>query len=156
MRGGSFPVSMLFSVKLGLLLFWAAWYALAFFTNLCEVFQAIEVFPQTWRFGSGNLQSVIKATATYSAPRWLPRLLFFGVLCWQLLVWLLFGWSIMSSVSAGAIQSDAVHAALFAGLALWAGFMLADEIFKQYDTEHAHVLFFIAQLLTFVALQMTP
>ena len=35
-------------------------------------------------------------------------------------------------------------------------FMLADEILKQYDVEHSHVLFFIAQLISFVALHVLP
>jgi hypothetical protein len=146
----------LFSVKLGLLVFWGAWYVAAFSTNLCDMFQALRVLPATWRFASGNLQSVIKTTAIYSSPRWLPQVLFVGVLCWQCLVWMAFGWAIISSVSAGAINADAMNAAFFMGLGLWAGFMLADEIFKQYDTEHAHVLFFIAQLVTFVALHVLP
>jgi hypothetical protein len=41
-------------------------------------------------------------------------------------------------------------------LGLWAAFMLADEILKQYDVEHSHVLFFIAQLVTFVSFYVLP
>ena len=149
-------MSTFFFLKLGLLVFWGAWYLTAFATNLCDMFQALGILPNTWRFASGNLQSVIKATAIYSTRRGLPHLLFIGVLCWQLLVSSLFGWAVVSSVSAGAMNVDAINAAFFSGLGLWAGFMLADEIFKQYDTEHAHVLFFIAQLMTFVALHVLP
>jgi hypothetical protein len=150
------PVSTLFSFKLGLLLFWGLWYAIAFFTNLCESFHALRAFPSTWPFASGNLRDVTQATKTYSGVRWLPRVLFFGVLGVQLLIVCLFGWAFISSVSAGSLRSDPVNAAFSASLGLWAAFMLADEIFKQYDTEHVHVLFLIAQLVTFVALHVTP
>jgi len=149
-------VSTLFSFKLGLLLFWGLWYAIAFFTNVCEMLHALRVFPRTWPFASGNLRDVTQATKTYSGMRWLPRLLFFCVLGFQLLIVCLFGWAVVSSLAAGSIKPDAVNTAFAASLGLWAAFMLADEIFKQYDTEHAHVLFFIAQLVTFVAFQATP
>ncbi|HTL63321.1 MAG TPA: hypothetical protein VL261_16885 [Nitrospira sp.] len=149
-------MSTIFFLKLGMLVFWGAWYVTAFATNFCDMLQALRILPNTWRFASGNLHSVIKTTAIYSTPRRLPHLLFFGVLCWQFLVWLSFGWAIISSLAAGAINVDAMNMAFFLGLGLWAAFMLADEIFKQYDTEHAHALFFIAQLTTFIALHLLP
>ena len=92
---------------------------------------------------------------TYSAPWWLPWLLFTGILCFQLLVVFLFGWAIISSAG-GTLNAVAINAAFSSGVALWAAFMLADEILKQYDAEHSHVLFFIAQLLTFVSLSVLP
>jgi len=67
----------------------------------------------------------------------------------------LFGWAVISS-AAGSLDSEAVNAAFTAGLSLWAAFLLADEIFKQYDAEHSHVLFFIAQLITFISLYLLP
>jgi hypothetical protein len=67
----------------------------------------------------------------------------------------LFVWAVISS-AAGSLDPEAVNAAFTAGLSLWATFMLADEIFKQYDAEHSHVLFFIAQLVTFISLYVLP
>jgi hypothetical protein len=81
--------------------------------------------------------------------------LFAGVLWSQLVVIFLFGWAVIAS-AAGPLDSEAVNAAFTAGLSLWAAFMLADEIFKQYDAEHSHVLFFIAQLITFISLYVLP
>jgi len=49
-----------------------------------------------------------------------------------------------------------VNAAFACGLGLWAAFMIADEIFKQYDTQRSHVLFFGAQLLTLLVLHALP
>jgi hypothetical protein len=149
-------VTILFYFKLGLIVFWELWYLIAFATNLCESFLALGVLPKTWPFASGNLRGVIQATKTYSASKWLPWLLFSGVLSCQLLAVCLFGWGIISSVSAGSFNSVATNAAFLVGLGLWAAFMLADEILKQYDVEHSHVLFFIAQLVSFVALHVLP
>lgn len=92
----------------------------------------------------------------YPAPRWLPQLLFSGVLVWQLLIVFFFGWAIISSLTAGYLNSRLMNAAFLAGIGLWAAFMIADEIFKQYDAEHSHILFFIAQLVTFATLYALP
>ena len=148
-------MTTIFYFKLGLLVFWGAWYIIAFCTNLCECFERLRILPKSWPFASGNLRSVTQAVKTYSASRWLPWLLFAGVLCSQLVVIFLFGWAVISS-AAGSLDSEAVNAAFTAGLSLWAAFLLADEIFKQYDAEHSHVLFFIAQLITFISLYVLP
>ncbi len=148
-------VNTIFYFKLGLLVFWGVWYLIAFSTNLCECFERLRILPKAWPFASGNFRSVTQAVKMYSASQSLPWLLFAGVLSSQLLVVLLFGWAIISS-AAGALNSQAVNAAFIAGIGLWAAFMLADEIFKQYDAEHSHVLFFIAQLVTFISVYMLP
>jgi len=147
---------ILFILKLGLLSFWGLWFCIAFFTNLCESFKALGIFSTAWPFASGNLHGVIQTTKTYSLPRWLPRLLFSGVLLWELVIVSCFGWTIISSVTNGSINMFLVSAAFLAGLGLWASFMIADEIFKQYDAEHSHILFFIAQLVTFATFYVLP
>ena len=114
------------------------------------------MLPRTRPFASGNLNAVSQATKSISTSKSLPRLLFTGVLCWQLLTVLLFGRAILSSLSAGSLNWEATNAAFMAGLGLWAGFLLADEILKQYETEHSHVLFFMAQLMTLVAVYTLP
>ncbi|HKT34908.1 MAG TPA: hypothetical protein VJR03_08755 [Nitrospira sp.] len=81
-----------FLFKLGLLVFWGFWYVIAFSTNLCELFRALRVLPWMWPFASGNLRDVTQAAKTYSRGGWLSRLLFFGVLSFQLLIVCLFGW----------------------------------------------------------------
>lgn len=145
-----------FLFKLGLLVFWGFWYVIAFSTNLCELFRALRVLPWMWPFASGNLRDVTQAAKTYSRGGWLSRLLFFGVLSFQLLIVCLFGWAAISSMTGGSMNAEAINAAFCASMGLWTAFMLADEIFKQYGTEHAHVLFFIAQLVTLVALHTLP
>ena len=147
---------MTYYLKLGLLGFWGAWFFIAFFTNVCDCWERLRVLPKAWQFASGNFRCVTQAVKTYSASRWLPWLLFCGILCFQLLVACLFGWAVMSSVSAGSLNWKAIEAAFVSGITLWAVFMLADEVLKQYDTEHSHVLFFIAQLVTFVSFYALP
>lgn len=68
---------------------------------------------------------------------------------------LLFGWATLSSLVRQTLQWALIDAAFAVG-GLWAVFMLADEVCKQYDLERVHVLFFIAQLFTLTSLHLLP
>ena len=146
----------LFALKLGLLEFWSLWFSVVFLTNLFDGFRLLGIFPITWKFASQNFQPVAKATARYLAGVWLPACLFSGVMLWQLLAVILLGWALMTSLRDGDVDGLAVNAAFACGLGLWAAFMIADEIFKQYELQRSHVLFFGAQLLTLLALHVLP
>jgi len=146
----------LFALKLGLLTFWGLWFSVVFLTNLFDGFRLLGIFPITWKVASQNFQPVAKATARYVSSVWLPACLFSGVIVWQLLAVTLLGWALMASLREGYIDGPAVNAAFACGLGLWAAFMIADEIFKQYDTQRSHVLFFTAQLLTLLAIHELP
>jgi hypothetical protein len=144
----------LFTLKLALLLFWAAWFAMVFLTNLLSGLKAAGMLGKEWKFASTNYEAVAKAVAIYDAPPWVPRLLFSGVVVWQFIAATLFGWAMVSSCRADALNLPLVNAAFFAGLALWGAFMLADEITINYQFERTHELLFIAQLATLVALYL--
>jgi hypothetical protein len=151
-----FVVSSLVLLKIGLLSFWGLWFVMVFSTNLFEGLKVLHRLSWTWKFASHNFQPVVLATAEYHAPAWLPKALFSGVLLWQLTTVLLFGWAIVASIENASLNWALVDAAFAAGLGLWGAFMLADEFFKEYDTEHTHVQLFTAQLVTVVALHVLP
>lgn len=151
-----FVGSGLLLLKLGLLSFWGLWFVLVFFTNLFEGLKVLHRISWTWKFASHNYQPVVLATAEYHAPLWLAKVLFSGVLLWQLITVLIFGWAIAASLEQVSLDWGLVDAAFAAGLSLWGAFMLADEFFKEYDTERTHVQLFIAQLVTVVALHILP
>ena len=146
----------LFLLKLGLLSFWGLWFVLVFFTNLCEGLRVLHRLPWTWKFASHNFQPVVLAMAEYAAPSRLPKIFFAVILLWQLLTVVIFGWATASSLVQGSLNWGFVDAAFAAALSLWAAFMLADEFCRQYDPERSHVLFFIAQLITLMALHLLP
>ena len=148
--------SSLLLLKLGLLSFWGLWFVMVFSTNLFEGLKVFRRIPWTWKFASHNFQPVVVATAEYRAPVWVPKVLFSGILLWQLITVIVFGCAIVSSLENLSLNLELGDAAYTAGLGLWGAFMLADEFFKQYDTERTHVLFFTAQLVTLVALHVLP
>jgi hypothetical protein len=148
--------SPVFVLKLGLLLFWAAWFAVVFLTNVFSGLKAAGVAGESWRFASKNYEAVAKAVSIYRAPPWVPGLLFLGVVVWQLIAAAVFAWAFASSLQAGALNATAVNAAFAAGIGLMAAFMLADEITIKYAYEQAHELLFIAQLATLIAIAVIP
>lgn len=146
----------LFTVKVALLAFWAAWFSIVFLTNLFGGLKAAGKLPETWTFASKNFEAVKKATSIHAAPPWVPALLFAGVILWQGITAVLFACAALASLSAGTMTWGAVNAAFAAGTMLWAAFMIADEITIKYAYEQAHELLFILQLATLVVVYLLP
>lgn len=145
------------ALKLALLLFWTAWFAVVFLTNVFGGLKAMGVLaPSWWKFASTNYQAVVKATAMYRPPAWLPPVLFVGVVIWQLAIAALFAWAAGAWLLDGRLDWRAVNLAFGAAIGLWAAFMLADEIVLKYEFERTHELLFIAQLASLVAMHVLP
>ncbi|HEY1373604.1 MAG TPA: hypothetical protein VGH50_14130, partial [Candidatus Binatia bacterium] len=118
--------------------------------------KALKLLPARWRFASENYRAVIDATSVYDAPRWLPAALFAGVILWQLAAAVLFARAAVLCCIEGNIARAAASAAFTAGAGLPAVFMLADEIFLQYERQASHATLFIAQLATWMAVLLLP
>jgi hypothetical protein len=132
-------------LKLAILAFWAAWFAIVVLTNLFGALKAAGALPPGWKFASKNFELVEKAVSIYAPPPWVPRVLFLGVLAWQFIVTCLFAWAFFASLRMEAVAPVA-GAAFGAGILLWAAFMIADEITIKYAMEQPHELLFIAQI----------
>jgi hypothetical protein len=148
-------VGSLYPLKVALLLFWAAWFSIVFSTNVASALKASGRLRPTWRLASKNFDMVCKAVSLYSAPAWVPRLLFLGVLGWQLVAALLFWGAVAASGGAGILDMALVNAAFAAGILLWAAFMVADEVTIRYAMERPHELLFVAQLASLVVMHIT-
>lgn len=146
----------LLSVKIGLLSFWSLWLLVVFLTNVFEGLKLLRIVPPYWKFASQNYRAVAQATTTYGAPEWIPQLLFAGVLVWQLGAVLLYGRVLGVTALTQALPLPLVNLAFAVSLGLLAAFMLADEFFQQYELERVHLLLFIAQLATLLALHLLP
>jgi hypothetical protein len=83
-------------------------------------------------------------------------LLFLGVVLWQGLAALLFWYTCSTFHRMPFPGLWALDMAFLVSLALWAAFMIADEIFAAYDAEAAHMRIFIAQLLSLLVLYLLP
>jgi hypothetical protein len=146
----------MFAAKLVLLTFWSVWFLITFASNLCGGLKEMKLLDARWKFASENYRGVVDATSVYDAPRWLTAVLFAGVILWQLAAAVLFARAAVLSCLDANIAVGAATAAFTAGAGLPAAFMLADEIFLQYERQASHATLFIAQLATWLAVILLP
>ena len=137
------------ALKSGVLLFWAAWFTIVLITNVCDALKAGRVLPSGWTFSSGNWELMLKVTAVHATPIAIVGVMFLGVIAWEALAGLLF-WRAWAAGGRGGVIAFVV------GLALWATFALADEIFLAYSVEAVHLRLFGLQLVSVLALRLLP
>ena len=137
------------TLKSGVLLFWAAWFTIVLATNVCDALKAGRVLPAGFTLSSGNWELMLKVTAVHATPVAIVGLMFLGVIAWEAVAGFLF-WRAWAAGGRGGVVAFVV------GLALWATFALADELFLAYTVEAAHLRLFGLQLLSMLALRVLP
>ncbi|MFN4260223.1 MAG: hypothetical protein ACK4RK_13080 [Gemmataceae bacterium] len=140
-------------IQRGILLFWALWLSLVAATNIMDGLQQLGVVADSWRFTSGNYAFMVDVTARYHTPGWLVAGLFLGVVVWEALAALLF-W--LAAVCFSPTNHAWLHLAFGVSLALWAAFMLADEIFMAYQVENVHRSIFLTQIACLLLIRLAP
>ena len=133
----------------GLLGFWALYFAIVALSNLTDLLAAGHLLPAGWRWVSGNLAFIAASTAQTGIPFWLNATLLGGVVLWQVLAAVLF-WR-------AARESGArwLGHAFVVSLALWATFILLDEVLLIFETgaEATHLRLLIAELATLLVVR---
>lgn len=142
--------------KLGLLLFWALYFSLVLMTNWFDALKAVDVLGDGWKFASGNWAFIRETTTIYDTPGWLRAILFAGVLVLELLAAALFWRAFLVSRRSGTFNSPVVDAPVIVGATLFAGFVLADEIFIAYSVEATHFRILIALIVSLLAVRLLP
>jgi hypothetical protein len=144
-----------FFLKRSLLAFWAIWLTVVFATNVLDGARALGWLEPNWMFASGNYHFLVKTTSRYGTPAWLNSLLFGGVIVWEGLTAVLF-WLACWRYHSEAPSRRLLYAAFTVGLLLWAGFLVADELFMAYAVEETHWRLFTAQLATLLTIELLP
>ena len=143
------PAASWRALKSGVLLFWSAWFTIVALTNVFDALKAGRVVSPGWTLASGNWDLMLKVTAVHGTPVVIVGLLFLGVIAWEVTAAVLF-WRAWAAGGRGGL------AAFTVGLALWAVFVLTDEIFMAYTIEAVHLRLFALQLLSVLALRLLP
>ncbi len=146
------------TLKCGFLLFWAGWFTLVLATNVCDGLKALGVLPVGWVFASGNFAFIGSVTAKFAVPAAVNSLFFLLVVLWQAaaagLLWIAFARAISDERPDWAPATTAFAVSL----ALWAAFIMADELFVAFETgvEGVHLRLFTAQLASLLAIHLLP
>ena len=145
------------SIARGLLLFWALWLSVVFASNAADALKELGLLPEGWRFVSGNYAFVKEALAIYTASGALATLLFAGVLVTQLAAATLFWRALAASAEPGDAARWRARLAFASALALFAAFLVTDEVLIVYDRmanlETTHFLILCALLLSLLTVE---
>lgn len=143
-------------LKRGILLFWFLWISIIVVMNAGDALKAMGVLPSDWKLASGNYEAIVKVTSTYGTPHWLDALLFVGVILWEALCTILFWWAFHRFRAGHSRRWRSVYLAFGALLALFAMFILTDEIFHAYKMEGDHRGISVLLLTSLIAVQLLP
>jgi len=137
-------------LRIGLLAFWALYFAIVALSNLTDLLRGVGVLAADWHWISGNLAFMASATGKFGVPAWANPLLLAGVIAWQGLAAVLF-WR-----AARDGGNDSLGPPFMVGIALWAVFVLLDELLLIFETgaEATHLRLLIAQLVTLVFIRL--
>ncbi len=130
----------------GLIFFWALWLTVVTISNLLDGLKALRILPESWRFASGNYAAIRSALGERS-PAALAGALFAGAILWEALAALLF-WRAFSTLD--------IIPAFAISLALWAAFVVMDELLVEFELAASHLRIFTAQLATLIAIILLP
>ncbi len=142
-------------LRRGIVFFWAAYFTLVLATNTTDALKALGVLPDSFAFASGNYALMHRVTRIFDVPDAGVALLFAGVLVWEAAAALLF-WRAVAAQRIGDLHARA-SAALLVGGALWAAFILADELLIAFEIpglESTHVALLSLTLLSLLAVQL--
>src|SRR5271170_7609786 len=101
------------TLKLALLVVWAAWLTVVFTTNALDALKSLGLISESWAFASGNYRFLTETTARYNVPGRINALLFLCVIIWEGTATILF-WRAVWSFRSGGTRSAAATRAAFA------------------------------------------
>lgn len=144
----------LFYLKQGILFFWACWFLIAFSTNLIDLLNAFHVTNE-WKFHSGNYRTLENVINIYHAPSFILNLFFCSDIFIQGIAALLFfAASLRFWKSYDALPC--INFAFGISMALWAMFLIMEEIFLAYSYEATHIRLLLLEMLSLFAFYLLP
>lgn len=124
----------IFTLKKGLIIFWAFFYSWICLTNIFDGLKELHLLPNTWFYTSGNFAFILSVVKLQNFSKILAAILFSGDILWQAITAVFF-WSAVFQfeIKEETKGLSAVTTAFALGIALWATFIMAVEIFIAYE-----------------------
>jgi len=134
-----------------ILAFWTLWIGIIATTNLFSLLKVLRLVDGAVPFASHNFDLVRGYLATYRLPTNFAIIAFVGVVLWQFATAVLFCRALTDIAN-----KKATNAAIGAGLALFAAFLVAGELFLRFDFEAIHIRIFMALMLSWLVIHLLP
>lgn len=135
-------------VSAGLLLFWGVYFSLAGTGNVVDWLTKHGYRGKYFRFSSKNMELLERVAAKHGSGRSLIPGLFAIIMSWELLSAVIY----LSAFGLYVLGNYLLLPyAFFIGMGLFAGLIIGNEAFIYYDDEEEHVVMFLAQLISCIA-----
>ncbi len=148
----------LVTLKQGIILFWAVWLSLVVVLNILDVLKHHGALPENWKFNSGNFPFMQAVVKVYGTPNPVTWVLYICAIIWEIVAIALL-WSALFGFDPANLRL--VNLAFLVNLALWAMFVVMDEIFLAFlvpgfNIMETHRSLFTANLVSLMAIHLLP
>lgn len=140
----------------GIIVFWAAWISIVVIANVVDALRVAGILPADTRLASGNYTAIVHESDRLSVPHTLDFIIFLIIILWEALAAVLLWRAAVYEVAGSHLRMGAADTGLSALLILFAGFILADEVFHAFKTETDHRSIVILLLVSLIALHVLP
>lgn len=144
----------LFYLKIGLLLFWFAWFGTAALSNLTDLLSSHYGLLLNWKFHSGNYVALSKVVAIYNTSSYILNILFYVDILVQAISAVLFFMAMFYSLRSKLLCWKYINLAFTMSILLWCVFLVMEEVFLAYSYESTHIGLCIFEILSLLALQL--
>jgi len=135
-------------VSAALLLFWGVYFGMAGTGNVVDWLTNHGYRGRLFRSSSKNLELMERVAKRHGSGAAAIRALFTVIMSWEILASLTY-FAAFALYLAGNLS--VLPYAFFVGMGLFAGLILGNEAFVYYDDEEEHVIMFLAQLVSYIA-----
>jgi hypothetical protein len=129
-----------------ILAFWSCYFSIVTLTNILDGLKSMGLLSKDWKFSSGNFEMILQTTANMNVPAGFNAFLFCGVILLELSASVLFWKALFTTDESNIYKAHSV------GLILFAGFIMADEIFFAYGVEATHMRILFGLMLSLTTL----
>lgn len=141
--------------KKTLIIFWAFWWFIAFWTDLVGGLAHLGILQASWAPDT-NYPFLVESLKMYTSSDVFVTFLFLGILLWSLLSTLAFIWASIAIFTFPNTWIKHASIAFIISLTFWLIFFLADQLIMKFDLEENHMVQGGFELLTFLALYILP
>ena len=135
-------------VSSGLLFFWGVYFALAGTGNVVDWLTKHGYRGKYFRQSSKNLELLEKVASKHGSGQRTIPVLFAVIMSWELLSAVIYFAALGLYLMGNFVL---LPYAFFIGMGLFAGLVIGNEAFIYYDDEEEHVVMFLAQLISYIA-----
>jgi len=135
-------------VSAGLLLFWGVYFGMAGTGNVVDWLTNHGYRGRLFRSSSKNLELMERVAKRHGSGATAIRALFAMIMSWEILSSVAY-FAALAFYLTGSLTI--LPYAFFIGMGLFAGLILGNEAFVYYDDEEEHVIMFLAQLVSYIA-----